>query len=122
MNTPVSFPIAKLLKEKGFYEPCLKCYLEDGSVQISSGDEGDFDNYNHNQWDNYSAPTIAEVVMWLYKNHGIWISVGVVPFEKYYTFECTISKFDGHIHQEGVFVTPTGAFKAAIQYTLNNLI
>ena len=30
----VSFEIAKLLKEKGFNEPCLMCYTSDGNWEI----------------------------------------------------------------------------------------
>ena len=48
MNKEVNFEIAKLLKEKGFrLLPDFKS----------------------------SYPTIAEVVMWLYEKHGVWISV-----------------------------------------------
>jgi|694.fasta_scaffold34219_10 hypothetical protein len=35
MNTPVSFEIAKLLKEKGFNEPCYRYYY-DGKLDSSS--------------------------------------------------------------------------------------
>ena len=43
MNTPVSFPLAKLLKEKGFDEPCPNLYYEP---------------------ERCKKPTISDVVMW----------------------------------------------------------
>ena len=112
MNTTVNFEIAKLLKEKRYDKPCLKCYLEDGSVQISSGDEGDFEEYNHNRGGNYSAPTIAEVVMWVYEKYGIWISVGNIDDST--VFRHCFSNID--------FNSPTEAYEAAITYTLTKLI
>lgn len=114
MNTPVNFELAKLLKEKGF----------DGNYfhywnMVNHSGEWKVDTRIWEYTDNYiEAPTIADVVMWLYEKHKIWISVGVVPFEKYYMFEYAISKLDGHIHQDGVFDTPTEAYEAAITYVL----
>ena len=61
-----------------------------------------------------SAPTIAEVVMWLYEKHGDWISV--VKFEKYssctFRHNCLFKEYN----------SPTEAYEAAIEYTLKNLI
>jgi len=119
MNTPITFKIAKLLKEKGYDILCLKCYLEDGSIQISSGDEGDFNEYNHNQWDNYSAPTITEVVMWLYEKHDIWISV--FSSDDVIMFSYKICSNQGSYYSP-YFNSPKAAYEAAIEYTLNNLI
>ena len=69
MNTPVSFELAKLLKEKGF----------DGNYfhywnMVNHSGEWKVDTSIWEYTDNYiEAPTIAEVVMWLYEKHGIWI-------------------------------------------------
>ena len=79
MNTPVSFSLAKLLKEKGYEnEDCENVYLGDfdeeyppEKIEISTRGLrqrtlGEFD---------YIAPSISDVIMWLYENHKIWISV-----------------------------------------------
>ena len=70
MNTPVSFEIAKLLKEKEFNIPQLYFYI-DGDISWK------VDNTRcRNQIEGeYAAPTIVEVVMWLYEKHGIWIEI-----------------------------------------------
>lgn len=137
MNTLVSFFIAKLLKNKGFDIPTEYCYLPDGSMQFSSGDEGDYDKYDHNQWDNYSAPTISEVVMWLYEKHGIWIGVDLTDNTKEFYFQPTIWVTKERVYddfemldqakyickwKEWEFNSPNEAYQTAIEYTLNNLI
>jgi hypothetical protein len=108
MNTPVSFEIAKLLKEKGI--------SIDGKERIL------YSNYTvyENEYPDY---TIADVVMWLYDNHGIWIEC-FIDDDK--TFGYLISKIseEGRLDFpiKGNFVTPTEAYQAAFEYTLNNLI
>lgn len=83
MNKPVSFELAKLLKEKGCDIPCR--------TTVSLQEEGKVYNDHANEvidWNNFipttnpalekcfiSAPTIADVVMWLYEKHGIWIEL-----------------------------------------------
>ena len=81
MNTPVSFPIAKLLKEKEFNLKVITFYdYERLSTPFDKQRQLDgLINYNPINWNSTknhytSAPTIADVVMWLYKNHKIWIS------------------------------------------------
>jgi len=135
MNTPVSFELAKLLKEKGFDEKCSHYYIND------------FQNFKHdgklyktslpNDWDNENifqyvkrtnqphlcnAPTIAEVVMWLYEKHGVWISVfndDVNFFWMGIILKTKERLRDGNARE---FYSPTEAYSAAIEYTLKNLI
>ena len=122
MNTPVSFPIAKLLKEKGF-EQKTKSYTEDGKLVTVSLTIRRFNpekNY-------YPAPTIAEVVMWLYEKHGIWIVVNIEKphLAKSCMFYGNVIKFGLHHknkHRTVFYNSPTEAYEAAIEYTLNNLI
>lgn len=111
MNTPVSFPIAKLLKEKGFDKKVLCCYnIDNGKLSVAPHHE--LSNFNAGV--HYSAPTIADVVMWLYEKHGIWIEVYFDGFKKNF-----------YIVQSGEeieFNSPTEAYEAAIEYCLINLI
>jgi hypothetical protein len=93
MNTPVNFEIAKLLKEKGFDE----------------------------QWNIYMhTPTIAEVVMWLYEKHGIWIAPKkAMGMNKWFP---QIYKGDDLIISEIITNSPTEAYEAAIEHCLTNII
>lgn len=73
-------------------------------------------NKNQGYFETFSAPTVAEVVMWLYEKHGIWISVN--PMWNYVVY-----KNDGYKTTYSNFGnSPTEAYLAAIEYTLKNLI
>ncbi len=65
--------------------------------------------------------TIAGVVMWLYDTHGIWISVGNVPFEKEFMFEYSICDVTQLLRMDGVFESPEKAYEAALMYILEKL-
>lgn len=120
MNTPVSFEIAKLLKEKGFNEPCR--FVHDNWNNIEDWyDIGR--EYHRNSEKNasvyYSAPTIAEVVMWMYERHGIWIEVYMDDDS---TFGYMISKItdDGRLDYPlgRGFSTPIEGYEAGIDWYL----
>ena len=119
MNTPVSFELAKLLKEKKFNEKTSQAYVYRGIEHQSSSYKGRLTQ--DKLLCDIPAPTIAEVVMWLYEKHGIWIYV-----ERYSTlFRCyaeeigdeRFGKWEGHKYE-----SPTEAYEAAIEYTLTKLI
>lgn len=77
MNKHVSLPIAKLLKEKGFDLLTHEWYQHgDGISGLVTGEL----NYYNKKGDVYiSAPIIAQVVMWLYEKHNIWLYVAMKP-------------------------------------------
>jgi len=121
----ISFLTAKLAKERGFNVPTQYCYLEDNSMQFSSGDDEDFDEYDHNLWDNYSAPTQSLLSKWLRDTHYIVVT----PTIDFVTWECNI------IHPDwsdvlvlknddcgNWFSTYEEAFEAGIYEALNQII
>lgn len=74
-------------------------------------------------------PTIADVVMWLYKKHEIWIEVSYKrngnASNHFFNYKITLINTD--LFNEKVtecfwFKTPTEAYESAIHYYLNNLI
>lgn len=69
----VSFETAKLLKEKGFNEPCLKEYYNNGVLSDITIEA----KYNTiaNQ---ISAPTIQGAIKWLRKVHNIHTVIKIV--------------------------------------------
>ena len=116
MNTPINFEIAKLLKEKGFDELSDFWYYSSGEL-----------HHNACAWNNlkladtnYSAPTIAEVVMWLYEKKGNWIEVRDI------TRSAIVGdRFTAYIDQDSdlkEYESPTEAYLSAIIYILNNLL
>ena len=118
MNTEVNYKIAKLLKEKGFDER-TKTWHQRGDGVVGCV-EGKRDFYNRKGDVYTSAPTIAEVVMWLYEKHGIWIEV-----IKFIDHASDVN--DGHTFKSNYtfnkeFNSPTEAYLSAITHILNNLI
>lgn len=124
MNTPVSFEIAKLLKEKRFdglthtnvnYKP--EWYHN------SYGTLHEYDFFN--SFDNMvKAPTIADVVMWLYEKYGVWIEVKKC---NYYSFDYKIINGNENLmfkktplHRN--LKSPTETYEVAIEDAIENLI
>lgn len=99
MNTLVNFEIAKLLKSKGFKAKA----------------------------DTYNVPTMSEAIVWLYENHGIWVSV--MPYNdeelSQTLWEHTIINIDDDYNDCSDYTfyhSPTEAYEAAILYCLTELI
>jgi len=140
MTTPVSFPIAKLLKEKGynFYHP--SSYWKEQLTYSTPGyalEDGTTSQDNYWDFERYYAPTIAEVIVWLYEKHDIWISL--IP-DISSGHQLLMRKMSVHLFKyiNGLnvqtetlrsidkdiiyFLSPTEAYEAAIEYCLTNLI
>lgn len=127
MNTSVNFELAKLLKEKGFDNYCDKKYIAQCLWQKPNSREKYKNSEIHKNSSDVSAPTIAEVVMWLYEKHNVWISV--VPYNDEELSQTlwenkTIDIADDYndCSDYTFYHSPTEAYEAAIEYTLNNLI
>lgn len=162
MNSPVSFEIAKLLKEKGWKNKTLNFYFEDGelkenvlkeTIEMDYGSEYEIEfselieNWNDGfltkkdgnrcfgcqkskgYMETFSAPTIAEVKMWIYQNYSIWISIhfNAEEIEEegiFWGFELSDTEDLNQITQEYSydFKKPEDAYVSAIEYILKNLI
>jgi hypothetical protein len=120
MNTPVTFKQAELLKEKGFDKICLAFY-NDKKQLIESSNPNFKDSFVFDNNNPILAPTIAEVIMWLYKEHKIWISAKPTYSHRLWMpILLDISK--ENIYDSFAFNSPEEAYQAAIEYTLTNLI
>ena len=103
MTTPVSFELAKLLKEKKM------------PIHFSIDHKTSITTIHH-------YPTISDVVMWLYEKYRIWISVNREPESGVFYFSVDKNKGDFFYDKGGDFKSPTEAYEAVIEYVLNNLI
>ena len=73
--------------------------------------------YDFDDW--CFAPTVADVVMWLYKNHKIWISVD--PEIDTNTWFHTITHGKS-ITAFGNYSGPIEAYEKGIEHILNDII
>lgn len=144
MDKPVNYELAKLLKEKGFNLKVVNFYNYGKLSLISDKDRqiGKLINYNPINW-NFtkvhftSAPSIAEVVMWLYENYGIWISVKgddgktfKYELHKWIWYESEKTLKQAYVtFGEGIFDinsekfnSPTEAYESAIEFVLKRCI
>jgi len=121
----VSFETAKLLKEKGFNEPCHTWQRENENINYCDIPL----DYNEMFSDEYLVPTQQMVMRWLREVFSIHISV--YPFNRtlpitdktVYTCDIATKKYssqEGHLR--GVWNTYEEACEAAIKYCLENLI
>ena len=127
MNTPVNFELAKLLKEKGFDNPCENRYNELGELTATKlGMNMQPNNYS----DSYSAPTLGAVIMWLYEEHSLWI-LPIPTVTGHFAYKILDVQLDPENEIErppytGVsamdYNLPTEAYEAAIEYVLTKIL
>ena len=116
-----SYEIAKLLKEKGFDEPCFAYYEDDGTFRQSWSNYAIQNKTNPCFFGN-AAPTIQMACAWLREVHNLFILVGWNPTHKEY-FTRIINMTDGcpkrNIYE---YTNYEDAVESAIKYCLENLI
>jgi hypothetical protein len=142
LNKPVEFSIAKLLKEKDFDKQCSNFYTNPRCKMFGIDEHSRYypiKNKAKTLWISgeaatldskhvYYAPTIAEVVMWLYEKHGIWIHICYMTDTKNWLWDCYKYKKENGLLNSPEYShqfnhqSPTEAYEAAIEYTLKNLI
>ena len=121
MNTPVSFELAKLLKKKEFdgnYFHYWNMVNHSGKWKIDTSIWEYTDDY-------IEAPTIGEVVMWLYEKHRIWIGVICdVGNDLLFTFKIYSIKIGEErcIVNGIMYESPIEAYEAGIEDVLINMI
>lgn len=107
MNTPVNFEIGKLLKDN-------KQNISRSKLMYASNGKLTDAIYDFDDW--CFAPTIAEVLMWFYEKHNIWI---YVERNDNGEFQWFVNSDMGMLE----YKTPTQAYSEAIRYILiNNII
>lgn len=98
MNTLVSFEIAKLLTHLDFNQINV-----DRGYLITTGEESSNYMIDYMNRRAIAAPTIAEVVMWIYEKYNIWINVYPVKYDNsILKWTYSISKIDNGFVVNGV--------------------
>ena len=113
----VSFETAKLLKEKGFDEPCMFYYTEKKTTGYRVPSE------NWNIGTCISRPTHQMACAWL-REKGVYMSIDTVISSSgniYFNID-TYSEDSGWNHPVDFYNSYEDAVEATIKYTLENLI
>lgn len=117
LTKEVSFEVAKLLKEKDYDVKDRENYQMYG-VQIIP----QLELYNDTKWNIYKdyclAPTIAEVLDWIYSKTGDWFSI---DSENNKTFYYYVPK-EGEINFSKEYPTILETYENAIKYSLNKML
>ena len=133
MNTIVSFELAKLLKDAGFDIPIQHTVNNKSRVYNTvTGKLSEYvvtnsiKNWNDSKYKELcSAPIIADVVMWLYEKHGIWLSVEQNTYENKFDYLITKRNLNSWFvldNNQRTLTSPTEAYEAAIEYCLTEII
>jgi hypothetical protein len=108
MINVVTLQLAKLIKEKG----------------IDTGYELGYYSDTNNSY-KITAPAISGMVMWLYRNHKIWISVKQIQQKDTFTWEIVQSNEEKwhSIDWSGEEInSPEEAYESAIEWILKELL
>jgi hypothetical protein len=146
MTKPISYELAKLLNEKGFdksteanwwifakddlnYKKRLpidesKVFFTEDSDELELKTRID-EETSHTIYHVLAAPTIAQVVMWLYETHKIWVIA--VPSKStnswyYHRFYLLDPNKDSEPELVDRFNSPQEAYSAAFEYIVKNMI
>lgn len=126
----VSFETAKLLKEKGFNEPCLMCYNSDKKID----NYGLYRSYKNSDVFALTAPTLQMAMKWLRKKHNLHIIIlPYAPIDRHPyhpgepDFVYIAQLFRGiipidEVGRSIIRLTPEESCEVAINYCLENLI
>lgn len=131
-----SFPVSKLLKEKGFdQEDCQPIYMYPDGTPIGEEIFEKKDKFPVSTWIEFKKPTHTLAVEWIRVNFGIYISISIMGDidmpsntikSKSYGWILSDMKLDetsvGAQHFEKHFNSPHAATEAALEYVLTNLI
>jgi len=76
-NLFVPYELAVIAKEKGFNEPCLARFIDDGnkSLEIWDWDIPLRNSTNEEEDTLCTAPLYQQIVDWLREKHSIWITI-----------------------------------------------
>jgi hypothetical protein len=144
MKKLVSFELAKLLKKKEYQEKVNTKYgyCDGGEIdEFSTIFSDTYENFNLefserqkfinkngiDELEEFSAPTIANVVMWLYEKHDTWIyskrTWEIINDKDIDKFSPSINFNDtGFLEDIGYYDTPSEAYEAAIERILNEFL
>lgn len=118
----VNIEMAKLLRDKGFDEECIKTYnISNGQMYIG----GETCNSEFTDIEEIvTTPTQQMACDWLIENYKIYINVSFVSGKGYVGTICDISDFDNafSIVETKYYSCIETVYNEALKYVLTNLV
>lgn len=125
METFVSFELAKKLKEKGFPQRTFGNYNMVGSTYYQDGRHYKYGCVCDKE-DAYTAPTIAQVLKWLFDEKQLFVNIDCNICDKFGLFFTIYKKgeetWEACWYDENYYNKPEEAAIAGIEYVLNEII
>jgi len=123
MNTPVNLELAKLLRSNKIHIEGTSVFMYEVEYRYSSifvpklNVEISYSEFT----EDLCFPTISDVVMWIYKKHGIWI--GVFNDDVKFFWMGIILKTKERLRDGNAkeFESPTKAYESAIIHVLSKI-
>lgn len=118
-----SFEVAKLLKEKGFDEPCYRWYDNKGDVCAKLIVPDVPPNYSLREY--YLCPSQSIAMKWLRRVHNVNIDIGSIWNQKrfeYQVFVVTPENAKQCYRDDKIYLGYEEAVEAALKHCLKNLI
>jgi hypothetical protein len=113
LNKPVDFPTAKLLKEKEFDSKTHMGYVYFQNTR-------QYELISHRESKDYPAPTIAEVVCWIYTKYNIWIQISILKDnEWHYSIRRKENNWEIEFPTKEKFSSIEKAYEKGIEIVLN---
>ena len=118
----VSFEVAKLLKEKGFNEPCRSYFIDNVDYIDYFYSTEKLTDLNMGVWETL-RPTHQMVCAWLREVHNIFIEIIIFRENMtHYRFKILNRDCEKIYIDDGSQFSYEDAVEAAIKYALENLI
>lgn len=113
MNKPVSLELAKLLKEKG-----VVINTHNGYSYFQNTREHEL--VSHREAKDFAAPTIAEVVCWIYSKYQIWIQVSILKDDEWhYSIRRKDNNWNIEFTTKEKYTSMENAYEKGINVVLN---
>ena len=127
MITPVSFELSKLLKEKGFESKShiAEYWNVEGEQLLVETWEDEYDSFHHEDCpDDITfvclAPTISEVVCWIYSKYQIWVQVSILKDDEWhYSIRRKDNNWNIEFPTKEKYTSMENAYEKGINVVLN---
>lgn len=112
------YKLAKLAKENGFDELCLRYYIKENRIGNNTKNFSGIKNSDKRTFRFVAAPLYQQILDWFRKEHEIYIYYQPYPYDKYILYSITYRDETG-MWAEGTIKNIDEGIKAAFKLIKN---